>query len=147
MTTSSDVDTGTTGQYSFTYTCTDEAGNPAQKSRTVTVVDNYPPTANAGADQTVNEGDMVTLSGTASDNDDYSLTYQWIHDSGLPISLADDAVLSTTFTAPAVPADTAITFTLTVSDGLNDDVTDQVEITVTDNDPPSCRRRSRPDHP
>ena len=95
---------------------------------------NSPPTVNAGLDQTVDEGDTVTLSGTASDSDNDSLTYMWTHDSALPISLADDTALSTTFTAPAVTQDTTVTFTLAVSDAT-DSVTDTVSVTITDTTP------------
>ena len=95
---------------------------------------NSPPTVEAGPDQTVDEGDTVTLSGTASDSDNDPLTYMWTHDSALSITLADDTALSTTFTAPAVTQDTTVTFTLTVSDGT-DSVTDAVSVTITDTDP------------
>ena len=97
---------------------------------------NSPPTVNAGPDQTVDEGDTVTLSGTASDSDNDPLTYMWTHDSDLPITLADDTALSTTFTAPAVTQDTTVTFTLAVSDAT-DSVTDTVSVTITANTPPT----------
>ena len=93
-------------------------------------------TVNAGPDQTVDEGDTVTLSGTASDSDNDPLTYMWTHDSDLPITLADDTALSTTFTAPAVTQDTTVTFTLAVSDDT-DSVTDTVSVTITDTTPGS----------
>ena len=96
-----------------------------------------PPSINAGPDQTVQEGSTVTLNGTASDQDGDQLTYSWSHDSALDISLANADSLSPAFTAPQVSANTTVTFTLTVSDGTNDGVTDQVEITVTNNDPPT----------
>ena len=98
---------------------------------------NTPPSINAGPDQTVQEGSTVTLNGTTSDQDGDQLTYSWSHDSALDISLANADSLSPAFTAPQVSANTTVTFTLTVSDGTNDGVTDQVEITVTNNDPPT----------
>ena len=83
---------------------------------------NDAPTADAGSDQTVEEGSAVTLSGTASDSDNDTLTYQWTHDRDeLDISLDDPAALSTTFTAPQVESDTTITFTLTAIDEHGDD--------------------------
>ena len=104
---------------------------------TVTGFDtNSSPVVGAGADQTVDEGDTVTLSGTASDSDGDPLTYMWTHDSALSISLADDTALSTTFTAPAVTQDTTVTFTLAVSDDT-DSVTDMVSVTITDTTPGS----------
>ena len=98
----------------------------------VTISDvNRAPAVDAGSDQTVNEGVAVTLAGTASDADGDAMTYKWTHDSGLPISLADDTALLTTFTAPEVAANTTVTFTLTVSDGLTNS-TDTVLVTVSD---------------
>ena len=102
----------------------------------LSTVVNTPPVVGAGADQTVDEGDTVTLSGTASDSDNDPLTYMWTHDSDLPITLADDTALSTTFTAPAVTQDTTVTFTLAVSDDT-DSVTDMVSVTITDTTPGS----------
>ena len=94
---------------------------------------NSPPTVDAGSAQTVDEGDMVTLSGTAFDPDGDPLTYMWTHDSDLTITFADDEALSTTFTAPQVTSDTTVTFTLAVSDDT-DSVTDTVSVTVSDTD-------------
>ena len=121
----------------FTLTVSDGTNDGVTDQVEITVTNNDPPTVNAGADQEVDEGDTVTLTGTATDDDDDPLTYRWTHDSSLAITMANDTSLSTTFTAPAATADTTITFTLTVSDGTNDGVTDQVEITVTNNDPPT----------
>ena len=101
-----------------------------------TTSSNTQPTVEAGPDQTVDEGDTVTLSGTASDSDNDPLTYMWTHDSALSITLADDTALSTTFTAPAVTQDTTVTFTLAVSDAT-DSVTDTVSVTITDTTPGS----------
>ena len=98
------------------------------------------PTVDAGQDLTVNEGDAVILSGTASNQDGDQLTYLWSHDSALDISLANATALSTTFIAPTVDLDTTVTFVLSVSDGTDADVTDQVTITVQDvptNSPPT----------
>ncbi len=92
---------------------------------------NNPPTINAGDSQEVVEGATVTLNGTSSDPDlEDDLTHVWSHNSTLPIPL-DDAVLAPSFTAPNVPENTAIEFTLTVSDGTAS-VSDTVIITITD---------------
>ena len=122
----------------FTLTVSDGTNDGVTDQIVVTVTDNAPPTVNAGVDLTVDEGDNVTLTGTASDSDtEATLTYAWTHDSSLPITLTGDEALSTSFTAPEVDSETAITFTLTVSDGTNDGVTDQIVVTVTDNAPPT----------
>ena len=103
---------------------TDEGGVPEA---------NNAPVADAGADQTVQEGSTVTLSGTATDDDSDDLTYSWTHDSSLAIQFANSTSPSTTFTAPAVDADTTVTFTLTVSDGTTT-ASGSSDITITDSD-------------
>ena len=119
----------------FTLTVSDDTDSVTD-TVSVTITNNTPPTVEAGPDQTVDEGDTVTLSGTASDSDSDPLTYMWTHGSALSISFADDTALSTTFTAPAVTQDTTIIFTLTVSDDT-DSVTDTVSVTITNNTPPT----------
>ena len=101
---------------------------------------NTPPTVDAGQNRAVNEGDAVILSGTASDPEGDHLTYLWSHDSALPITVSNATSQLTTFTAPAVDSDVTVTFVLSVSDGTNTDVTDQVTITIQDvptNNPPT----------
>ena len=120
---------GTAGDWSSEVVITVAASPPA----------NDAPTADAGSDQTVEEGSAVTLSGTAYDPDNDNLTYQWTHDRDeLDISLDDPASLSTTFTAPEVGSDATITFTLTATDEHGDTGSDAVAITVQDvpADPP-----------
>ncbi len=110
---------------------------------TITILDvpvNNPPTVDAGQDQAVSEGGTVTLNGTGSDPDGDQITYSWSHDSALPITISNATAQSTTFIAPTVDSDTAVTFVLSVSDGTNADVTDQVTITILDvpvNNPPT----------
>ena len=104
---------------SFTLTA-DDGTDSSSDTALLTIADvpaNNPPAVSAGADQAVSEGDAVTLTGTATDPDGDSLTYLWTHDSGLAIIMADDTSLSTAFTAPAVAANTTVSFTLTASDG------------------------------
>ena len=83
---------------------------------------------------------MVTLNATVTDADGDNMTYSWTHDSPLAIQLVNsDLRSSTTFTAPAVDADTEITFTLTADDGTVT-ASDSLAVTVTDvptvNSPP-----------
>src|SRR5206468_1249540 len=54
------------GTYTATFTVTDDDGGVGTSSAVVTV-SNVATTANAGADQTVNEGDTVNLFGTFTD--------------------------------------------------------------------------------
>ena len=102
------------------------------------VTPNSPPTADAGADQTVAEGSTVSLGGTASDADPGdTLTYLWTHGSVLGISIANSDSASASFVAPNVAADTAFTVTLTVNDGTAS-ASDTLQVTITDspNSPP-----------
>jgi len=99
---------------------------------------NLPPVANAGTDQTVNEGTLVTLDGSgSSDPDDGIKSYLWEQTDGPSVVLSDPAAATPTFTAPAVGMDGAeLTFQLTVTDrgadygepGLRD--TDTCTVTV-----------------
>ena len=99
---------------------------------------NDPPTVEAGPDQTVDEGDTVTLSGTASDPEGNTLVYRWTHDSDLPIGLADSRIPTTTFTAPEVAFDTTVTFTLEASDGTKS-ASDDITVIITHvNKPPTA---------
>ena len=92
---------------------------------------NSPPVVDAGTDQGASEGSVVTLDATATDDDDDPLTYAWSHDSALVVQLANSTSPSTTFAAPAVDADTTVTFTLTVDDGTTTS-TDSLVVTITD---------------
>ena len=127
----------------FVLSVSDGTNTDVTDQVTITIQDvptNNPPTVDAGQDQTVNEGDAVTLNGTASDHEGDHLTYLWSHDSVLPITVSNATSQLTTFTAPAVDSDVTVTFVLSVSDGTNTDVTDQVTITIQDvptNNPPT----------
>ncbi|CAG0930874.1 Chitinase A [Planctomycetaceae bacterium] len=92
---------------------------------------NNPPTANAGADQAVNQGVNVSLSGAgSSDPDGDTLTYSWTKISGPAITLQNATTVSPSFTAPAVSSPQVITIRLTVSDGKGGTDQDTVDITV-----------------
>ena len=88
-----------------------------------------PPTANAGADQTVNEMTTVSLSGTGTDTEG-SVTYSWAQTSGTTVTLSDSTIANPTFTAPNVPSDEVLGFTLTVTDSAGQSVADTVTITI-----------------
>ncbi len=97
--------------------------------------ENQPPTADAGADQTVEEGDEVTLDASnSSDPDDDSLSYDWMQPAGPDVTLNDTASVTPTFTAPEVDANETLTFEVNVSDGSAFD-TDTVNVTVQDTEP------------
>ena len=118
----------------FTLTVSDGTATVSDKV-TVTITDsaNTAPTVNAGADQEAAEGATVNLDGTASDVDtEDTLEYSWSHNSTLTITLGDDEALDTSFTAPNVAEDTAVEFTLTVSDGTATVSDSMVTVTITD---------------
>lgn len=73
---------------------------------------NTPPVLTVGADQTVPEGTMVTLTATATDADNDPVTITWSQSGGPTVALTDN-----TFVAPAVTADTVFTFQAIATDG------------------------------
>lgn len=102
---------------------------------------NHSPIANAGEDQTKDEGSLVTLDGTkSSDPDNDTLTFTWSQISGTGVTLSDTRNSTPTFEAPAVtPGGETLVFQLIVNDGVSDGEPDEVTITILDvNDPPAC---------
>jgi hypothetical protein len=102
---------------------------------------NQAPTADAGADQTIDEGKAVTLNGTASSDPDADpLTYGWTQLSGPAVTLSDATSAMPSFTAPQVGAGgQTLVFQLVVEDGTDASAPDTVTITVRDaNQPPAC---------
>jgi len=93
------------------------------------------PIADAGEDQEVYEGDIVTLDGTSSyDYQDDPLNYAWL--SFDDIEMSDTTLPAPTFTAPDVDEDTELLFGLIVNDGSDNSVMDTVIITVDNNQAP-----------
>ena len=104
--------------YEFRLTVTDSGGLSDVDTVLVTVVPavaNRAPTADAGADQTVSAGALVTLAGSGTDADGDALTFAW---TGPPeirsLSFADAPTAY--FVAPSVTVATSYEFTLTVTD-------------------------------
>jgi hypothetical protein len=93
---------------------------------------NEPPTANAGNDQSLTEGVVVTLDGSSSTDPDNGIdTFQWSQVSGSPVTLSDPSTAKPTFNAPTgTQSCETFIFQLTVTDhgGLQD--FDDVAITV-----------------
>ncbi len=111
------------GTYTFSLTVTNTEGlSSTPATVTVTVASSaaaLPPTANAGAAQTVNAGAVVQLNGTASFDPNIpaqALTYAWTQTAGAPIATLSSATSATpTFTATPTLALHTLTFSLRVT--------------------------------
>ncbi len=93
-----------------------------------------PPTANAGPDKEVIEGDKITLDGGNSlDPDGSIVSSSWKQISGSPsVKLKGADSVSPSFTAPFVKHDTPLTFQLTVTDNNGRTSSDTVNILIKD---------------
>jgi hypothetical protein len=100
---------------------------------------NRSPVAEAGLDQTVQEGSPVLLNGSASyDPDVESITYAWLQVFGSTVTLAYPNSATPSFTAPPVGASGGqMDFKLTVTDARGSNHTDYVSVFISNvNQPP-----------
>jgi len=93
---------------------------------------NAQPVADAGPDQTVSEVTVVTLQGSNStDADNGILSHLWQQTGGPTVQLSSTTAANPTFTAPDVgPGGVALTFRLTVTDGLQATASDTCIVNV-----------------
>jgi PKD repeat protein len=119
-----------------------ESGDSEEVCHIPTLIpDNQPPIANAGPDQTADEGHFITLNGANStDPDDGVAGYHWTQTGGFPVTLSDPNGPQPTFTAPDVGAAGAcLTFALTVVDHGGLENTDSCVVNVAWlNEPPEA---------
>ena len=94
-------------------------GTTVSHADTVSITtENSPPSADADADQTVSEGNVVTLSGlNSTDADDGIFGYQWEQTDGPVVNLTDANQAVMSFSAPNITTDReTLVFKLTVTD-------------------------------
>ena len=118
-----------------------ESENSIEVCHEPLVIPNQPPTADAGPDQTVNEGQTVLLNGSNStDPDDGIASYHWVQIGEPIVNLSDPDVSQPTFTAPDVGSEgAALTFELTVIDHNGNQGKDVCTVNVTwQNEPPQA---------
>ncbi|MGB6012510.1 MAG: PKD domain-containing protein, partial [Desulfobacterales bacterium] len=111
-----------------------ESGDSVEVCHIPTAIpDNQPPMANAGPDQTVDESQLVNLSGSNStDPDDGIASYHWVQIGEPSVILSDPNGQSATFTAPDVgTAGACLSFELTVTDHSGLERTDSCIVNVT----------------
>jgi hypothetical protein len=90
---------------------------------------NTAPIANAGPDQSTDEGVLVTLNGSGSyDQDGNNITYHWIAPAEIKLSSLTD--VSPQFSAPEVNVDTNFSIYLVVNDGKINSVADEIIVKV-----------------
>ena len=92
------------------------------------VIENNKPTANAGADRTVETGDEVVIRGNGEDNDGEITSWSWSQVSGPSVTLSGAGTREVSFRAPASAATIRLRLRVTDNDGATD--TDSVTVTV-----------------
>jgi len=120
------------GNYIIELVVNDGTEDSALDSVTIVLnIPNEPPTGDAGPDQNVTTGSLVTLDGSEStDLEGGTLTFDWALSapSGSGATLSDNAAVSPTFTADI---DGAYTITLSVSDDAAQSAIDEVIVNAT----------------
>ena len=93
---------------------------------------NMPPIADAGVDQEVESGTLVTLNGgNSKDPEGEPLKYSWVQTTGSPVILGGKDKATATFTMPdTISADTIYTFKLVVTDKDGATGNDFVKVTA-----------------
>ncbi|MFN3212608.1 MAG: peroxidase family protein [Henriciella sp.] len=106
---------------------------------------NAAPVISAGASQSVTEGAIVSLSGSASDPNGQTFTIEWSQVSGPMVELSSTTILTPEFRAPNVNEDGDLVFRLTVTDSRGLASTQTVTISVSDTEREGPSPQGRPD--
>jgi hypothetical protein len=126
----------TPGSYAVSFWGDDGAGGNVSDSITVTVTDTTAPTANAGADQNVNEDTVVTFDGSASSDNDPNFgttgRYYWTFTDGSTARSLSGKTATYTFATPGT-----FIVNLLVFDGAGNFASDSLVVTVKDVSAPS----------
>ena len=122
--------TAPTGPATLGFSLKVSDGATTSAASTVAVTVQAPPVASAGPAQTVPSLAPVSLDGSASTGPT-GRTYAWSQTTGPTVTLSSTSIAKPTFTAPL--GATSLTFSLTVSDGLNTSPAKTVTVKV---DPP-----------
>lgn len=110
----------------------DEGSTPPPEPEPTPIPEtNQPPTAAAGADQSVAGGQLVTLDGSgSSDSDGTIASYAWTQTAGTTVTLTGTDSSVVKFTAPEVTTSTPLTFQLSVTDDAGATSTDEIIVTI-----------------
>jgi len=129
------------GVYAFTLTVSDGCNSDTDTVQ-VSVGESQdagPPRADAGIDQSVNEGSPICLTGgNSADPNGSALAYEWVQLSGPEVSLANPFTAAPCLNAPEVCGDQELAFELTVTNDSDYRAVDTVTITVRDLDSECC---------
>lgn len=90
---------------------------------------NTVPIVSAGGDQQVSDNDLVYLQGSYDDDDAY-VTTLWTQQTGTAVTFSDASDIATQIFIPTLSETETLVFTLTVDDGVNDAVSDNIAVIV-----------------
>jgi hypothetical protein len=129
--TAPEVANGETKALTFELTVDDGVGGIDTDTVKITVDPvNAFPTANAGADQSVDFKSKVKLEGSGKDPDGDRLSFVWKQINGVPVQISSTTIPNPTFVTPDFIHNQALVFELTVYDGYGGKATDSVRVLV-----------------
>ncbi len=114
----------------FQLTSTDNTNDSSSDTVTITINPSQPPTADAGGDRVVIEGQSVSLEAIADDPDGSISSVAWTQISGTPVTISNADSASASLTAPATNETIQLEFSLAVVDNTLDSASDTFTLTV-----------------